>query len=178
MNFVFQEYLPTHPVQGLLISARWREPNVSALTETVEWARSHNVPVVLFGPVPEYDEALPRLLAYSIAWNKPDLPARHQVAFPRLLDTKLQDLAANTLHIPYVSLYQAICNNNVCTEYADDAHQISLMSDGDHLSREGALLVIQRVIKQGELPGVEPSPSLKQQPVTAPGNTPSIAGHN
>lgn len=161
MNLVYQSYLPEHPVQGLWISSRWKDPSVSALTETIDWAKSHHVPVVLFGPVPEYDEALPRLLAYSIAWNEPDLPSRHRVAYPRALDAKLQDLAANYWHIPYVSFYQAICDKDICTEYADDAHQTPLMDDGDHLSREGALLVIHRLIARGELPGVERVPDPK-----------------
>jgi hypothetical protein len=103
--------------------------------ETVEWTRQHRILEVLFGPVPEYDAPLPRLLAYSIAWNLPEFPAQHRMSESALLDARLASLATSTWHIPYVSLYKAICNDGDCTEYADKEHTVPLMFDKDHLSR-------------------------------------------
>lgn len=152
MNFIYQSYLPSHRVQGLLISVRWREPDIAGLSETIAWAKEHQVPVVVFGPVPEYDEALPRLLAYAVAWNKPEMPVKHRSAYSAPLDAKLQQMAANTWHVPYVSLYQALCNQGDCTEFADSEHLEPMLFDEDHFSKEGALMAIHRVIEQGELP--------------------------
>jgi peptidoglycan/LPS O-acetylase OafA/YrhL len=152
MAFIYQSYIPAHSIQALFIEVRWQDHDYDGLGETVQWAKDHNLPVVVFGPVPEYDEALPRLLAYSVAWNQPQLVARHRTARPVPIEAKLQDLAANTWHVPYVSLYQALCDQQGCTEYADDAHLVPVLFDADHFSKEGALLTIHRVIQRGELP--------------------------
>jgi hypothetical protein len=149
MRYIYGTYLPAHPVQGLFLEVRWQDRDMSGIGETIAWARDHHLPVVIIGNVPEYDETLPRLLAYSLAWNKPQLAAQHRVSYSSPLDAKLQKLAADTWHVPYVSLYQAICSNGDCQEYADEAHQVPLLVDDDHFSREGALAIVRKVINQG-----------------------------
>ena len=121
------------------------------LTETIDWAKQHQLPVFVFGPVPEYDAPLPRLLAYSIAWNKPDLADRHRVPSRQVMDAQMQTMAATTWHVPYISLYQAICNNEGCVDYADAAHDIPLMNDIGHFNEFGSALVARRLIDRGEL---------------------------
>jgi len=151
MTYIFQTYLPAHPVQGLLLIARWLPKDLDQLNATIAWAMQHQVPVTVFGPVPEYDGPLPRLLAYSIAWNKPGLPGQHRVPNSQIMDAQLQRLAANSWHVPYISLYQAICSDEGCVEYADAARSIPLMIDKDHLSKFGAAFVVRRLIENGAL---------------------------
>jgi peptidoglycan/LPS O-acetylase OafA/YrhL len=151
MSYIFQAYLPSHPIQALLLEARWRPENMAELTETIQWAKLHQVPVIVFGPVPEYDAPLPRLLANSIAWNKPGLPDQHRVASRGPMDAQMQMMASTTWHVPYISLYQAICDHEGCVEYADSAHEIPLMNDIGHLNQFGSALVARRLIDRGEL---------------------------
>jgi peptidoglycan/LPS O-acetylase OafA/YrhL len=151
MDYIFQTYLPAHTIQALLLEGRWKPENMDGLTETVEWAKQHQLPVIVFGPVPEYDAPLPRLLAYSIAWHEPDLANRHRVASRGVMDAQMQSLAAGTWHVPYISLYQAICTGEDCVEYADAAHEVPLMNDIGHLNEFGSALVVRRLIDRGEL---------------------------
>ena len=151
MEYIFQEYLPTHPVQGMFVAGRWEEKNMEGLTELIAWADQHQVPVTVFGPVPEYDGPLPRLLAYSVAWNKPNLASEHLVASLGSLDAEMQGMAANTWHVRYISLYREICGAQSCAEYADAAHKVPLMGDTNHLTQSGASLVVQRLVAKGEL---------------------------
>jgi peptidoglycan/LPS O-acetylase OafA/YrhL len=151
MTYIFQAYLPAHPVQGLLLIARWSPQDLEQLGATIEWARQHQVPVTLFGPVPEYDGPLPRLLAYSIAWNEPGLASQHRVPNPQMMDVQLQRLAADPWHVTYISLYRAICGDAGCVEYADAARRVPLMIDKDHLSNPGAAFVVKRLIENGAL---------------------------
>jgi len=151
MDYIFQQYLPAHPVQGLFIVGRWEQKDLDPLTGLVSWAKQHQVPVTVFGPVPEYDAPLPRLLAYSIAWDKPALASQHLVASSKILDAEMQSMAASTWHIPYVSLYQEICGADGCAEYADAAHKIPMMGDDNHLSAPGASVVVQGLVDKGEL---------------------------
>jgi len=151
MTYMFQTYLPTHPGQKLFLVGRWSQRDLAELTATVTWAKQHNVPVTVFGPVPEYDGPLPRLLAYSIAWNKPNLANQHRVSSIAPLDAEMQALSQNVWHVPYISLYQQICDSDSCTEYADAAHKLPMMDDTNHLSQFGAYVVVRRLVAQGQL---------------------------
>jgi hypothetical protein len=151
MGYIFQQYLPTHQVQGVFVVGRWEERDLDPLTGLISWAKQHQVPVTIFGPVPEYDAPLPRLLAYSIAWTKPDLARQHMVDSTKLLDAEMQSMASSTWHVPYISLYHEICGADGCLEYADAAHKIPMMGDTNHLSAPGASFVVQRLVDKGEL---------------------------
>jgi len=151
MAYIFQTYLPVHPVQGIFIVGRWEERDLEALTGVITWSKQHHVAVTVFGPVPEYDGPLPRLLVYSTAWNQPNLASQHLVGSSRALDMEMQSMATNIWHVPYISLYTAICGANGCVEYADSAHKIPMMSDTDHLTRLGSSFVVRRLVERGEL---------------------------
>lgn len=149
--YIFQSYLPSHPIQGLFLVGRWSEKELPELTTTIAWAKQHNIPVTVFGPVPEYDEPLPRLLAYSIAWNKPDFASQHRVNTIAALDAKMQSMAADVWQVRYISLYQELCGVDGCAEYADGAHKIPMMDDDNHLNQFGANLVVRRLVAEGKL---------------------------
>jgi hypothetical protein len=151
LEFVFQKYLPSHPIQGLLVESRWYAQNLDALDDIVNWSKAHGIKVLVFGPVAEYDAPLPRLLAYSIAWNRPNLVEEHRVAYSAVLDDKMRDLAKNTWHVCYASLYRATCETGRCLEYADEKEGIPLMLDEVHLSEVGSELLSRRMAELGEL---------------------------
>jgi peptidoglycan/LPS O-acetylase OafA/YrhL len=152
MTYIFQSYLPTHPVQRLFVIGRWQQKDLYGLTTVITWAKQHQVPVTVFGPVPEYDGPLPRLLAYSIAWHKPGLASHHLVPSLEALDAEMQSMARNIWHVPYISLYREICGGRGCAEYVDAAHTIPMMGDANHLSPFGAEFVVRRLVEKGELP--------------------------
>ena len=145
------EYLPTHPVQGMFVAGRWEEKNMEGLTELIAWAQQHQVPVTVFGPVPEYDGPLPRLLAYSIAWNEPNLASEHLVASLELVGCGDAKDGGEHLACALYFVVPGICGAQSCAEYADAAHKIPLMSDTNHLTQPGASLVVQRLVAKGEL---------------------------
>jgi peptidoglycan/LPS O-acetylase OafA/YrhL len=151
MNFIFQKYLPAHTIEALLVNYRWNSRDLNGLGGVVTWAKAHAIRVVLFGPVAEYDAPLPRLLAYSIAWNKPKLAQQHLAPYSAVLDSEMRNLAENTWHVEYVSLFQATCGRDSCLEYADDKNEIPLLKDGDHLSEEGSKFLVQRLSEFGKL---------------------------
>lgn len=149
--YIFQSYLPSHQIQGLFMVGRWSEKQLPELTATIAWARQHNISVTVFGPVPEYDGPLPRLLAYSSAWNKPNFARQHRVDRIAAIDAKMQSLAASVWHVRYISLYQEICVVDSCAEYADGEHRIPIMDDDNHLNQFGANLVVRRLVAEGKL---------------------------
>jgi hypothetical protein len=150
MNYFYQSYLPANPIRGLILDKRWEAHDLRGLTETIGWAKSHQVPVIILGPVPEYDAPLPRLEAYATAWNQPSLVSRHCVIGIKQVDAQLQNLTASW-DVPYISLFQAICGSGNCIEYADPEHKVPLMFDEDHLTLEGSILVVHRLMDQGKI---------------------------
>jgi len=152
MDFIFQKYLPIHPVDALLLEGSWSEPDsIDKIGETVEWARAHHVQLILFGPVPEYDEPLPRLLAYQVEWNEASLAEEHRKADGAALDARLEALSRDSWHIPYISLYRQVCNGNDCIEYVDSAHTVPLMSDREHFTRFGSMMIVHDLVSAGQI---------------------------
>ncbi|MGA8089676.1 MAG: acyltransferase family protein [Terracidiphilus sp.] len=151
MDYVFETYLPSHPVQALILEAKWNAGSVAPLEETLAWAKMHQVPVVVMGCVPSYDAPLARLLAYSVAWHESDLAGKHLVRAEGTLDARLRNVVEDKWHVPFVSLYDSLCEGGTCIEYADAARTVPLMNDRDHFNPSGSLFVVRRLIASGEL---------------------------
>ena len=142
MDYVFQDYLKKHSVDSILIAARWDSADLARLQQTVSFLQQHHVKVILFGPVVQYDSALPRLLAISIQQHAPQLPADHRVAYYEQLDQEMTQVARQ-LGVPYISYFNLICDHGVCLEYA--SQDVPLLSDYGHLTGDGSLLVAAKI---------------------------------
>jgi hypothetical protein len=149
MHFILSEYLPTHPVDTLLIAARWDHGDLDRLPGTIAALKPKASEIVLFGPIVQYDSALPRLLALSIKQNKPQIPADHRIAYYQSLDSEMAALAATQLAVHYISYYKLLCQQQACLEYA--APGIPLQSDYGHLTGDGSMLMATRIRDAGAL---------------------------
>jgi peptidoglycan/LPS O-acetylase OafA/YrhL len=151
MDHIFQNYLPSNRIDGLILEADWLMNLLPALDETLAWARQHQVPVIVVGCVPEYDAPLARLVAYSVQWNKPELPGRHRLGRDAQVEQHLRALVRDKWHLPFISLYDALCDPaGRCVEFANAQQGIPLMDDSHHLNRFGAQFAIQRTIDLGQ----------------------------
>ena len=122
----------------VVLAARWEPSDLADLPETIGAYRRLGVPVVILGPVPRYDQQLPRLLVAAEQRADPALPQRHQMAVARKADGRLAEIA-RAQGAPYVSLYGALCPADHCltTTPADGP----LQYDGGHLTFDGSRLV-------------------------------------
>jgi peptidoglycan/LPS O-acetylase OafA/YrhL len=148
MDYVLKDYLPRTHVDAVLLEAHWDEGDIPSLAATIEWLREKKIHVVLFGPMLQYDSPLPRLLAMAIRDNDPELPRAHQMKSLSQFDEAMAELAQSTWHIPYVSLIHLLCTEKGCTNYV--APGIPLLMDYGHLTKEGSLLLADR-IRRGTL---------------------------
>jgi hypothetical protein len=119
------------------------------LQETLAWAHQREIGVVLFGPIVQYDSALPRLLALSIKSNDPSIPSLHRVAYYERLDAEMAHLAETVSGVRYVSYFKMLCRQSSCLEYADAG--VPLQSDYGHLTDSGSLLVAAKLRDAGAL---------------------------
>jgi hypothetical protein len=141
MEFVYKDYLPKNHLNALLISASWDKGDFPELSRTLNWVTGHGVKVVLFGPKVEYDLALPRLLALSIRDMNPNLVSAHRIV-RHDLDKDMASLTERYPGVRYVSLIEALCGGESCLDVSEG---VPLEFDSGHYTKEGSLLVAQRI---------------------------------
>ena len=145
-NYIYNDYLSSHHVDRVLIADRWQMRDLMPLSHALDWMKARSIPVVVFGPMVQYDAALPRLLAISIRGNNPSIPDEHRVDEGEL-ESALARLAQEK-GVQYVSLTHSLCGPKSCQEFAGD---VPLQFDYGHLTKEGSVLVAQKVSETNDL---------------------------
>ncbi len=149
-GFIFGHYLPSHAVDAVLLAAHWQSDDMDRLSETIVWLRQRQIHAILLGPIVQYDSPLPRLLAVSIGKGDPEYPGTHRARYVEPLDRRMAQLARDVWRVPYISMYDLLCVDERCTEYA--APGIPLQYDYGHLTSAGSILVADRIRALGLLP--------------------------
>jgi hypothetical protein len=117
--------------------------------QSIAWMRQHGLQVYLLGPMIEYDEMFPRVLATALRDHQPASVAGHMESEPRALDARLAVLARDQWHVPYISYYQNLCTSE-CPSYG--APGVPLLFDEHHLTAEGAILFVKTMRDRNQLP--------------------------
>lgn len=124
----------------LLIAAKWDERDLAAVAATLDWAAAHRVRAVLFGPIPQYDSPLPRLLALSLFHHDPGLPKQHMVDEDRL-DHDMERMAVSR-GVQYISLRSLLCPAGQCVTAIGN---VPLQFDYGHLTKDGSMFVAEQL---------------------------------
>ena len=148
MDYVFNDYLTSNPVDRLLVGGRWLQRDLPALEGLLIWAKRRAIPVTLFGPMIEYDQALPRILAAAAEKNDPQATESHQIQSNMALDNELNAIASK-YGATYVSYYKLLCKSDHCLTTTPDGSPLEF--DTDHLTKQGSLLVVKKLIETGQL---------------------------
>lgn len=141
--YVFDEFLPAHHVDALILSGRWPQSSLVALEKTIPYLHPFADRVIVLGPIVEYDQPFPQLLARSIANQEPGLLERHRIAKQRTLDQLYARRVAALSGAEYYSVYEATCPNESCTVWASPG--VPMQYDEHHLTLRGAELVLERL---------------------------------
>jgi peptidoglycan/LPS O-acetylase OafA/YrhL len=139
MRFIFEKFVPRTHVDGIILSARWNDGDIRNAKVTAETLRPYAGRIFISGPIIEYDQPLPRLLALALT-NKLDQTAfvakyrrRSQEETDRLFASALADDPGR-----YLSVYRTLCDPQ-CAIWANE--QVPLQFDYGHLTREGSILL-------------------------------------
>jgi len=144
MRYIFQRFLPPGHLEGIIISAQWKSDEIlPQLIKTANTARSYVDRVIVFGPIVEYDQALPRILARAIALHESEVKfaGLHRLGFPQKIDS-IFSVALKNGPIEYVSVYRALCAQD-CEVWATG--KVPLQFDGNHLTCEGSIELAKKV---------------------------------
>jgi SGNH domain (fused to AT3 domains) len=146
MQFIFEKFLPSTHLDGIILSARWDERDIRNVKITTEALRGYAEKIFVSGPIVEYEQPLPRLLALAITHGSKEAEfvakyrRRPQEETDRLLASELSEESAE-----YLSVYSALCDPQ-CAIWANE--QVPLQFDYGHLTREGSMLLAFRLRSQ------------------------------
>jgi len=139
---VFDEFLPQHHVDAIVLAGRWPAHGLGPLEKTIAYLKPYATRIIVLGPVVEYDQPFPQLLARSITDRDPGLPARHRVAAQNTLDQRYAERLADS-GAEYYSIIDATCPHDDCTLWATPA--VPMHYDNHHFTLKGAELVLDRL---------------------------------
>ncbi|MDM9622242.1 acyltransferase family protein [Rhizobium sp. S96] len=142
MSFVMNDFLPKHRVDTIMLSARWKQSDLPGLLQTVEWLKHYSDRILVFGPIVEYEEPLPKVLAKSLYYGDPDLVAEYRVDDQQDTD-RIMSAELGRAGVEYISVYKALCPDKNCTVW--DAAHLPIQFDYGHLTGAGSRLLINRV---------------------------------
>ena len=163
MHQVFNEHLKRIRPNMVILSARWLEKDVPDIEKTVRLIQQATPRVIVSGPIVEYDQPLPRLLARHIDRDEPiDMHRNKQVP---LVDRQLA-AAMKRARIPYFSPYASLCAPD-CRLWVTPG--VPVQFDYGHLTQQGSVLIADLMARQiqPELAGIPKAADVAQlQPAT------------
>jgi peptidoglycan/LPS O-acetylase OafA/YrhL len=116
-----------------------REAFFADIAKTLKIIGANGTPVILVGPLPEYDEPLPVILARRLAFGGSEAFGAHLKKGARKLDSLMKARFGHLPGIIYVSAYDAMCDRNGCQTMAGDS---PIELDESHFSTRGAEKVV------------------------------------
>jgi peptidoglycan/LPS O-acetylase OafA/YrhL len=144
MKYIIEIFLPHVHLDGVIISGRWKSDEiVQEVIKTANEMRSYVDRVIIFGPIVEYDEALPRILARAIASKRSEVKFAdlHRMVGPEKIDQAFS-VALERGPIEYVSIYRTLCTP-ACEVWATKG--VPLQFDNQHLTREGSITLARKI---------------------------------
>lgn len=141
-NYLYSDLLVRTRPDRVYLAGLWWTDDEAAVADTLAWFKARQIDVVLIGPAPHYEQSVPRLLALAEHLGQPDLPARRRKHERDQVDADMAAVARRA-GVPYLSIMQAICPNNVCQATTPDG--APMQWDEGHLSKAGSKLVGQRL---------------------------------
>lgn len=142
---VLSEWLPRHKPDVLLLSGNWVSTDADPLHATLSKLRAMGQRVVVVGPVPRYQTALPRLLFFSRNESHDELARPALDADIWEIDERIGAVAREA-GATYVSPLRFLCDQEKCVTYA--APRVPLQFDYVHLTREGSEYVVRQIMRQ------------------------------
>jgi len=162
-NFIYRDYLPRHHVDGIIIAGRWGDSEFADLGRNIDLIKQLGIPVILFGPMIEYDMPQPHVLFISLRDRDPGIVDRHRTNENLQVDKRLAELARKTWKVRYISVYEDLCASQPemvakaqpetsagCPVYAVPG--VPLLFDTDHFTVEGSVLLADAIKARNQLP--------------------------
>jgi peptidoglycan/LPS O-acetylase OafA/YrhL len=144
-QYLYTDFFPNNKIDGIILEGRWDLESAKDIDAFSKWAQSHGYPVIVLGPMIQYDQPLPRLIAESIRQHDPSVITRHRLEL-RPVAAAVQQVAARD-HLTFISWTDILCHNDQCPTTTEDG--TPLLYDYGHLTEEGAIFVATKLRASG-----------------------------
>jgi peptidoglycan/LPS O-acetylase OafA/YrhL len=142
----FEDLLPRLKPDAVILSADWRGVAPNEVAATVRAIKAQGSRVIVFGPIVEYDDTLPRLLLRA-GWRKdPDLVTRTRRRDTPQMEAALKS-AVEGAGGEFAAVYGTLCAKGSCV--TTDTQGDPIQFDSAHLTASGAALLAQRLKDAG-----------------------------
>ena len=145
MGDMLERFIPEHRLDAVVIAGLWDEADIAPLMTTLEALVPAAPDLVVFGPMPRYDQPVATLLAKGLRDHDLAAVPRHRLAGTAGLDARMR--AAVSPVARYVSPYAALCPaDGACRLFASAG--VPMQFDYHHLTAAGAAAMM-ATIKEG-----------------------------
>jgi peptidoglycan/LPS O-acetylase OafA/YrhL len=138
---VFASTFTMKPGGVIVVAARWSAADVADIRSTAIALREKADRVVIVGPVPQYSQAVPRLLLKASQTADPALVEAHRERQHEAIDRALSDQLRGLNGIVYVSALDHFCTPDGCRALAADGAPLAW--DYGHFTDEGSASLAQ-----------------------------------
>ena len=147
-NSFFDDVLPDHRFDAIILSARWRNGEHQNIGKTVDLLGTHTDRLIVLGQTVEYDHPLPEILMANYLPRRSSDVQAFMSKLPEIRDLD-QQMARQLSNLPveYYSMIEAICPNDECTFFSPSG--IPLVWDYGHFNLSGARLIVERLKLNG-----------------------------
>jgi hypothetical protein len=143
--------LADHPVDALVVSARWQVADLPRLASTLAAYRKLAPEVVVVGPSPEWRGDLPSLLARARDTGDSGLLDRRLERRVLALDAKMRAVVSGT-GATYVSLVDELCTGTSCRALAAPA--LPMAFDYGHFTEAGSVIATAGIAEALSVPPI------------------------
>ncbi|MGI4766357.1 MAG: acyltransferase family protein [Janthinobacterium lividum] len=135
MHYMLDSFVPNARLDAVVVAARWSEADVDIFKKTALKLVSEQPLVYVLGPIVEYDQPLPHLLAESLMKADNKLLDNHRRSEQYAIDSRMRDELVDT-NVRYISLIRLICNTG-CVSSVEKG--VPLQFDYGHLTQSGSI---------------------------------------
>ncbi len=140
VEWVYGELINKYRFDKIIISARWRDNDITKLKQTLSYLAEYNTDVIVLGPIIEYNVPLPRLLAKGLSTEEVmNKSSYHEI---KIRDLKIRSTTEE--YARFISVLDTMCEyKTTCDLQTEDS--IPLQFDYGHLTSEGATYIMKKM---------------------------------
>ena len=143
-NTFFQNILPDHHFDAIVLSARWRNGEHENVGETIDFLGEFSDRLIVLGQTVEYDFPLPELLMAShLPRRTSDIQSFKKTWSEVVTVDKQMRRQLSTRPVEYYSMVDTICPEGNCTVFTPSG--TPLVWDYGHFNASGAQLIMDRL---------------------------------
>lgn len=143
MDSIYDDLLSGKDLPDIVVIAgRWKPGSAAQLQQTIARLNTSSIRPVILGPIVEYRDTLPHVLARAVSNGDTKLPAQAQSPEPYVADSEFK-IAATNANFTYVSVIDAMCPKKDCLTLDNAGYPLQF--DYGHLTNSGSIMVIDRI---------------------------------